>query len=140
MKITGKVFDKAGDLPGASVYISDADGKLDSSINGVPTDINGEYSIDNIDPNQHKYISVSFVGYDTVTKRIDELLDPTWSSVMRIDRIGDLSIPYNVEMSEKTAGLPEFQVVAKKGLKWYWWALIGITVLTLLYFLVIRKK
>ena len=140
MILEGNIFDKAGPLPGASVFISDKDGKIDPSINGVPTDLNGDYVLSGVDPSKHRYVTVRYVGFKTVTRSLEDITKEAGTFLAGDNRWSDITFPYNVQMVEDVGLIPEFQIVASKGLKWYWWALIGISLLTLIYFLVLRKK
>src|ERR1044071_9476206 len=61
--VIGKVTDSEGKaISGASVYELDADGRI---VNGSTTDIEGKFSLKNVNPKNK--ISVSMIGYKTFT-------------------------------------------------------------------------
>lgn len=68
LRVNGQVVEKGTNEPliGATVLITDGTGK-NSGSRGCPTDIDGKFSLL---LNKKESISVSFVGYETVTKQI----------------------------------------------------------------------
>ncbi len=68
LRVSGQVVEKGTNEPliGATVLITDGTGK-NSGSRGCPTDIDGKFSLL---LNKKESISVSFVGYETVTKQI----------------------------------------------------------------------
>ncbi len=65
MTISGTISNQSGEtIPGASVFISDANGVMVNPPRGVNADVNGVYSI-NINPNDH--ITASYVGTEKRT-------------------------------------------------------------------------
>ena len=91
MLLKGKVSDSTGGIP-ASVFKSDASGK-NLGI-GTSADINGNYSLDNV--NVGEYITASLVGLKPQTKIVS-------------------TSPLNFQLSESAASLLNtFEVVADK--------------------------
>ena len=74
--LKGTVFDKSSGqtIPGAEVYFPDLQ-------TGTVTDINGKYGIHDL-PKAKALVSVSMVGYATVTKTIDLATDTTMDFIL----------------------------------------------------------
>lgn len=89
--LTGSVIDRAtGEtLVGATIFITDLE-------RGAPTNINGEYAIDNLPVGSYT-VRVSFIGYRTLTETI---------AINEGDNI------YNVELRSDLTGLDEVVVTS----------------------------
>lgn len=90
MLLKGKVTDSIGGLP-ASVFKSDANGKNLGV--GTSADIDGNYSLDNV--NVGEYITASLVGLKPQTKIVSQS-------------------ELNFNLSTSSVGIKEFEVVADK--------------------------
>lgn len=97
MILEGKVVDSKTKEPlfGASVFISDSKGAVGDTPIGSPTNPDGEYFFEG--GKVGDYISASYVGYKTKTKKINQ----DTSSV-------------NFELNTSNNLLQEFEVVAEK--------------------------
>lgn len=138
MNITGTIIDETGvGLPGANVYMSDSNGNTVSPPKGIQTDINGKYSLEGLPEYFNKYVSVSFIGYKTVTKKLSDL-DKAVSNTLNVSYVNGsaMNLPLNVQMQKETNEIPEFTVIAKaKNNKWLIYAGIGLVVLIASYFI-----
>jgi hypothetical protein len=96
MFIEGKIIDAKTKEPmfGVNVFISDSSGKIGNPPVGSPTDPDGEYFFQG--GKVGDYISASYVGYKTKTKKISS------------------SSPINWELEPTAEALPEFQVIEYK--------------------------
>jgi hypothetical protein len=71
MVITGKIIDEGGDGIPASVYLSDASGKMSTPALGVNANADGSYKLDVPSTrymNENEYITAQFVGTTKQTK------------------------------------------------------------------------
>lgn len=84
-EITGKVVDALGELPGVTVVVK-------GSSNGTTTDLNGEFLLKNVKPND--VIQFSFIGYKTQTIKVGN------------------QKKFNITMTEDAQTLEEVQIVA----------------------------
>lgn len=103
MKIKGKVIDKSNSetMFGVNVYLSDKNGIVSSSPNnGVATDPDGRYVLNNI--KKGDYITISYIGYKSQTIKIDP---PSASTV---------SMNFNFYLVPDATNIEEFTVVAEK--------------------------
>jgi len=97
MTLTGKIKDKNETLPGANIYVSDAQGKPLSPLRGDSSDVvTGYYILENVQPTD--YVTVSFVGYKKNTKKVSDLGN------------GEI-IQHDFTLTPDTAELQEFQVI-----------------------------
>ena len=97
MTLTGKIKDQNDTLPGANIYVSDAQGKALSPLRGDSSDVvTGYYVLENVKPTD--YVTVSFVGYKKNTKKVADLGS------------GDI-IQYDFTLTPDTAELQEFEIV-----------------------------
>lgn len=84
-EITGKVVDALGELPGVTVVVK-------GSSNGTTTNLNGEFLLKNVKPND--VIQFSFIGYKTQTIKVGN------------------QKKFNITMIEDAQTLEEVQIVA----------------------------
>lgn len=84
-EITGKVVDALGELPGVTVVVK-------GSSNGTTTNLNGEFLLKNVKPND--VILFSFIGYKTQTIKVGN------------------QKKFNITMIEDAQTLEEVQIVA----------------------------
>ncbi len=72
MIISGNIKDINGPtIPGANIYLSDANGNMLQPVSGTATDIDGNYTLDTKDA---QYITATFVGVGRQTKSVYENL------------------------------------------------------------------
>lgn len=97
MILEGKVIDAETKEPlfGANVFISNSNGIMVDPPVGSPTDPDGEYFFEG--GKVGDFISVSYMGYKTKTKKINSE-----------------TAPINWEIEPTTASIPEFTVVAER--------------------------
>jgi len=97
MILEGKVIDSKTKEPlfGANIFISDSKGVMGDPPVGSPTDPDGEYFFEG--GKVGDYISASYVGYKTKTKKITSE-----------------TAPINWELEPTAASIPEFTVIAEK--------------------------
>lgn len=123
MTLTGLIKDKSGTLPGANIFVSDANGKALTPLRGDSSDvITGGYILENVKPED--YVTVSYVGYKKNTKKVADL--GTSGNTIRYDFI----------LQPDTAELQEFEIVeyqtqpnptiTKKDNSWLMYSGIGL--------------
>ena len=78
MKLIGRVEnDSNAELMfGANVFVSDKNGKVLSPPNGVATDPDGKYELNNV--NIGDYVSVSSIGFKTATYKVPPVTMNVW--------------------------------------------------------------
>lgn len=134
MNLTGIISDSKETLVGASIFVSDKNGKIIIPTNGSTTDITGTYTLMGLNPSN--YVTFSFIGYGTVTKKVSDLGSGS-------------TVTYNITMKPKTTELEEFAVIeykneqldsAKKGRNYEPYIYTGIVISALLGGYLIYKK
>lgn len=98
MRLRGTIRDSKTreTLPQANVYVSDSKGKLLTPTKGTSTDFDGKFRLDDLKPSD--YVSMRFVGYNTLTYKVSDLGS-------------GVTISKEFLMQPSTAELEEFAVV-----------------------------
>ncbi len=141
MDIIGNVRDSKETIVGANVYESDKNGKILSKANGTVTDVNGNYTLKGVSVSNPKYITVSFIGYKSVTKPVADLQN------VGLGVLNTITAENNVVLVPDTAQIPEFTVIADpvskvltKARNNKWMIIAGVSLLIIILIYVFRKK
>jgi len=118
--IKGYVNQLSGGLPGANVFVSDAEGKIKIPTVGTATDATGFFKLEVASAD--KYITASYVGYQPQT--------------LEISKIPDLQ-KINFELVEGIVG-EEFVVIGEKPVNKLWIFLLLLAILLILGFILTK--